>query len=116
MHFFIPIITLNKTELKLIRAGLDLIYSRLAGADAGFFPHCHPLNRINFQASAVYEKQAYDKEMADRIVALSRKLAATPSPRKVRLDAFEAAAAALALRVTGKKRLWNQVLGRDRRW
>jgi hypothetical protein len=106
-----PGITLNKTELKLIRAGLDLIHSRLAGAGAGFFPHCHPLNRINFQASAVYEKQAYDKEMAGQIVALSRKLAATPSPRKVRLDAFEAAAAALALRVTGKKRLWSQVLG-----
>lgn len=105
-----PRITVNKTELALIRAGLVLINGRLSGASAGCYPHRHPLDRIDFRASAVYLNQKYDKEMADRIVALSHKLATDPCPRKVRLDAFEAAAARLALRVTCKKSPWNHPL------
>ena len=105
-----PKITLNKTERALILPGLNLIVARHAGAAAGFLPHRHPWDGVDFQASDVYKQRAYDEGMAAKLTSLRTKLNTVPPRGKLRLDAFEFAAAALSFRVTRKKQLWSQPL------
>jgi hypothetical protein len=105
-----PRISLNKTERALILPGLNLIVARHAGAAAGFLPHRHPWDGVDFQASDVYKQRAYDEGMAAKLTSLRTKLNTVPPRGKLRLDAFEFAAAALSFRVTRKKQLWSQAL------
>lgn len=62
------------------------------------FPHRHPWHRIDLHASDVYRDQAFDGAMAARMVSVRKKLWNFTTSRKLRLDALEISAAALALR------------------
>ncbi len=97
-------LTITPAEYFLLKPGLDLLANGLAGAAEGLFPHRHPWHRIDLQASDVYRDQAFNPGMAARIVSVRRKLWDLTKSRKVRLDAFEIAAAILALRLLKRSR------------
>lgn len=86
----------------MLKPGLDLLATRLAAAQLGSFPFRHPWHRIDFVRSSVHRNQAFDQGMADRIIAIRRKLSDITSTRKVRLDVLEIAGVALALRISPK--------------
>ena len=62
-------------------------------------PHRHPYHRIDFVATDIYHDQAYDDEMAAKIMSLRGKLRELSQSRKIRLDAFQPAVAGFALRL-----------------
>ncbi len=101
-------ISLNKTERTLIRFGLNMIVNGLAAAKAGFFPSAHPLERIDPAAANIYRKRAFSTEFASKLIPLRNRLSAERRKQTFWLDTFDLAAAALALRVTREKRLWEQ--------
>ncbi len=101
-------IVLDKAERTLIRLGLDLIVKRLATAKAGYFPNGHPLARINPPRATIYQTRAYNEEFAAKLISLRNRVSPVRREKEFKLDAFDLAAAALALRVTRQKRLWEE--------
>jgi len=91
--------TMTLAESLLPRPGLDILVAGLADAKLESFPHRHPFDRIDFVASNVYPNQAYDDQMAARVVSARNKLWDLSQSRKIRLGPFELAAAAFALRL-----------------
>lgn len=91
--------TINTAEYFLLKPGLDILVNGLADAKLESFPHCHPYDRIDPVASAVYEDRVYDGEMATRVLTLRSKFLDIPQSRKIRLDSIDIAAASLALRL-----------------
>ena len=92
-------ITITVAEYQLIKPGLDTLANGFANARLGMFPRQHPWHLIDLQASAIYKDQAYDDNMAARVMAVRSKLWGLTQSRKVRLDPFEFAAAAFATRI-----------------
>jgi hypothetical protein len=92
-------LTNTPSEYRLLSPGLDVLANGLASAKLGAFPRRHPYHRIDFVASGIYRDQAYDDEMANRIIDVRGKLWDLSQSRKIRLDVFELAAAAFALRI-----------------
>jgi hypothetical protein len=89
-------------EYAMLKPGLDMLANRLAAANLGSFPFRHPWHGIDFVRSDVHRSQAFDQAMADRVMAVRRKLSDLTYTRKVRMDALEIASAALALRINRK--------------
>jgi hypothetical protein len=98
-------LTITPAEYKLLKPGLDVLTNGLAGAKAGHFPHRHPWHLIDWVASDVYRSQAYADEMAVRMIRVRRKLWDLIQSRKIRIDAFELSALALALRLLRVQKL-----------
>jgi hypothetical protein len=92
-------LTITPEEYKLLRPGLEVMTNGLASAKVGAFPHRHPYHRIDFVATDIYRDQAYDDEMAAKIMSLRGKVWELSQSRKIRLDAFQLAAAGFALRL-----------------
>jgi hypothetical protein len=92
-------LTINTAEYLLLKPGLEVLANGLANARMGVFPHRHAFHNIDHAAADLYREQSYDVQMASRIIAVRAKLWELLKPRKVRLDTFEIAAAALALRL-----------------
>jgi hypothetical protein len=67
-------LTITPAENRLLKPGLDVLANGLAGAKAGHFPHRHPWHLIDWVTSDVYRGQAYDHEMAARIIRVRGKL------------------------------------------
>jgi hypothetical protein len=95
-------ITITPAEYRLLSPGLECLANGLASAKLGSFPHRHPYHGVDFLASAVYEKKAFDLDMAERIVSTRGALHGLKASRKVRFDSFQFAVAAMALRVARK--------------
>jgi hypothetical protein len=92
-------LTITRTEYRLLKPGLDVLANGLATAKLGRFPRRHPYHNIDFIASAVYRNQAYSAEMAAKIISVHGKIWELTQSRKIRLDPFELAVAAFALRL-----------------
>jgi hypothetical protein len=92
-------LTITPGEYKLLWPGLDVMANGLASAKFGAFPHRHPYHRIDCVATDIYRDQAYDDEMGAKIMSLRGKLWEPSQSRKIRLDAFQLAAAGFALRL-----------------
>jgi hypothetical protein len=105
MRFPTQRLTITPAEYKLLKPGLDVLANGLADAKAGHFPHRHPWHLIDWVASDVYGSQAYDDEMAVRVTRVRRKLWDLNQSRKIRIDAFELSALALALRLSRAQKL-----------
>jgi hypothetical protein len=95
-------ITLTMAERDLIKPGLDTLRNGLASARLGSFPNRHAYDRIDLASCNIYADRAYDAAMAARCFSLGFEIREMTATRKVRLDLFELATAALALRVSGK--------------
>ncbi len=98
-------LTITPAENRLLKPGLDVLANGLAGAKAGHFPHRHPWHLIDWVISDVYRGQAYDHEMAARIIRVRGKLWDLTQSRKIRIDAFELLALALAMRLSRAQKL-----------
>ncbi len=92
-------ITITVAEYRLIKPGLDTLANGFANGCRGVFPRRHPWHLIDIAASAIYEDRAYDANMELCIMAVRSKLWGLTQSRKVRLDPFELAAAAFAMRI-----------------
>jgi hypothetical protein len=92
-------LTISPTEYLLLKPGLDILANGLASAKAGNFPYRHAFFNIDLAASNLYRDRSYDDQMASRIIGVRAKLWELSKSRKVRMDAFEVTAAALALRL-----------------
>ncbi len=92
-------LTINTADYSLLKPGLELLANGLANAKLGLFPHRNVWHRIDLQASNVYQHQAFDQAMADRIIAVRLKLWDLNSSRRIRVDVFEVAVLALAGRL-----------------
>jgi hypothetical protein len=92
-------LTITSTEYRLLEPGLEVLVNGLATAKLGGFPHRHPYHDIDFIASAIYRNQAYSAEMAAKIINVRGKVWGLTQSRKIRLDPFELAIAAFALRL-----------------
>jgi hypothetical protein len=95
-------LTITPAENRLLKPGLDVLANGLAGAKAGHFPHRH---LIDWVTADVYRSQAYDDEMAVRMIRVRRKLWDLNQSRKIRIDAFELSALALASRLSRAQKL-----------
>jgi hypothetical protein len=91
-------LTITPAEYTLLRPGLERLANGLATAKLGNFPDRHAL-RLGADNGGIYPRRRFDQDMADRIISVRRKLWEIASSRKVRLDMFELAAAAFALRI-----------------
>src|SRR6516225_930324 len=92
-------LTLNSSEVSAILPGLETMLNGIAtlrmGGQVDPFEFC----RVNIH---VDPNIRFDKEMSDHLLACRNKLKWLNPSRKVRLNSFEIAAAALALRVVRK--------------
>jgi len=86
-------------EYALLKPGLDMLANRLATAQMGSYPFRHRWHRIDYVKSNIYQHQAFNQTMAERILEVRRKVWNVTTTRKVRMDALELAAAILALRL-----------------
>jgi len=92
-------VRISVAEGLLLLPGLDTIVKSHAGATLGSTLHCYPFDRIDpVRAAAIYRYRTYDDGMAARVITLRRKLLEHSQSRKFRLDAFDLAVAAFALR------------------
>jgi hypothetical protein len=98
-------LTITPSEYRLLKPGLDVLANGLADTKAGHFPNRHPWHLIDWVASGVYRDQAYDDEMAARIIRVRRILWDLTQSRKIHLDGFELSALALALRLARAQKL-----------
>jgi hypothetical protein len=98
-------LTITPTECLLLKPGLDVLANGLASAKLGAFPHRHRWHGIDYVASNVYRDQEFDAEMAARIIRVRGKLWDLTQSGKIRIDAFELSALALAVRLSRAQKL-----------
>jgi hypothetical protein len=82
-------LTITLAEYRFLKPGLNVLAKALATAKEGHFPHRHPWHLIDNVASDVFRNQAFDDEMASRILRVRGKLWDMTQSRKVYVDAFE---------------------------
>jgi hypothetical protein len=92
-------LTITPTEYGLLTPGLEVLANGLAAANLRAFPHRHPYHNIDLIASAIYRNQAYSADMAAKMISVRGKVWGLTQSRKIRLDPFELAATAFALRL-----------------
>lgn len=105
-------VTVTLREYELLSPGLEILANGLATAKLGAFPHRHAWDRIDAGLSDIHRDRAYDEGMALRIVFTRAKVLGMTATRKVRVDVFQIAVAALALRL-GRPKTGAQTVARS---
>ena len=95
-------LTITLRESQLLDPGLRQLTNGLASARVGSYPHRHPYDRIDSRFAQIHLDRAFDEAMARRLNVVKMELAGMAGSRKLRLDCFDVAAAAFALRVHRK--------------
>jgi hypothetical protein len=99
-------ITLNGSELAVIRPGLQMMAGALGSARHGHFPRLDP--RVQFATTAVpsvFAQAEFSDVMAGHVVSTKDRLASVGPSRKILLNVFEFEAAAFALRFGLREKL-----------
>jgi hypothetical protein len=99
-------LTLNKAEVAAVLPGLEAIVNAIGNARMGHFPRLDP--RVQFPSvnrSTVYSQAESDETMAGQMLTARNKLKEISGSRKVRLNCFELAAIAFALRLAQREEL-----------
>jgi hypothetical protein len=101
-------LAINKAEAAAILPGLEAAVNAIVGALHGCVPRIDP--RIQFPCSAVrlYANAQPSETMAGHLMSARNKLKAISGSRKVRLNSFELAACAFALRLVQKEALVSE--------
>jgi hypothetical protein len=94
-------ISITLAEYALVVPGIHALVRGFAAAKQGNYPHRHAFDRIDLTVSDIYRDQAYDAEMGQRIMTVACEVFDMTATRKIRLDVFDLATAAMALRVAG---------------
>jgi hypothetical protein len=97
---------LNEAEDAAILPGLEAIVNALVGARRGLFPRLDP--RVQFtgtNGSIVYSQARASEVMASHVLTARNKLKWVNASRKIRLNCFQLAALAFALRMVRKEKL-----------
>ena len=94
-------ISITLSEYALVAPGIHALVRGFAAAKQGNYPHRHAFDRIDLVVSDIYRDQAYDAEMGQRIMTVACEVLDMTATRKIRLDVFDLATAAMALRVAG---------------
>jgi hypothetical protein len=92
-------VQITPPEYQLLKPGLDVVVNGLADVRGEHYPHRYPWHRVDGFVGSPYPHQAYDAAMAARVIGLRSKLWNLSKAKKIRLDPFELAAAAFALRL-----------------
>jgi hypothetical protein len=98
--------TINEAEVAAILPGLEAVVNVIASARLGHFPRVDP--RVQFSVSngsSVYSQAESDETMAGHMLTARNKLKWLNPSRKIRLNSFELAAAAFALRLVQREAL-----------
>jgi hypothetical protein len=96
----------NKNEVAAILPGLEAILNAIGDARLGHFPRLDP--RVQFpgiNSSSVYSQAESDETMAGHMLTARNKLKWLNPSHKVRLNSFELAADAFALRLAQREEL-----------
>jgi hypothetical protein len=93
-------LSITLAEYGLLQPGITSLVNGLASAKLDLYPNRHAFDRIDFKASAIHVGKAFDASMAQRSINLKFSFVDMIGTRKARLDVFELATAAVALRVS----------------
>jgi hypothetical protein len=99
-------LTINEAQVAAILPGLEAMMNAIGDARLGHFPRLDP--RVQFSGSngsSVYSQAESDETMAGHILTARNKLKWLNPSHKVRLNSFELAAAAFALRLVKREAL-----------
>jgi len=98
-------VSLSARQVSVILPGLEAVLNGIAGARLDHYPHRNPADRVDPELSKVHESRAFDEAMAARILSMRNKLKSLGRSRKLRLDAFDLAATAFAVRFGQREQL-----------